>query len=179
MRRIGLGSPSKPSLCYPKYLKLVRIVLIKECHGDTHHALVVARYVFRLSNIDCIVVVKGLIFGRCIMPKQWNVIMALLVIKVSEPAHPFHANELPPLFIPPPTRRFQWIIVRDHKLAITRMDARPQPYLISHNIREHFFACYRIDIANDEKLLAVLHQQRHELPEFRKRRISANDITLL
>lgn len=91
--------------------KLFGVILVHKSDWNAHHPIIVIRYVGCLVDIYCIVVVKGLILFLAVHFVEINFLMALLVVYVCVPPHPFNANEFVPFAVNATSGGVQWIVI--------------------------------------------------------------------
>ena len=83
--------------------------------------------------------------------------MTLFQIEIRVPTNTLDSNKTTPRLVNTATCGIQRVVVGYIKCTVSRMDARTNPNLIVHDKRENLFVRNRVHVADDNKLLSVLH----------------------
>ena len=76
------------------------------------------------------------------------------MIHIGEPAHTFHSNEFPAIFVKPPTGSIQRIFIGYLEFPVAAVDGISHPHLVTLNQRESLFISHSIHVADDDELFA-------------------------
>lgn len=107
--------------------KLVGVVLVQECYRNPHGIIVIRRNVLGFAHFNRVVVVVGGIFFRAVCFVKNQVLVALFIVQVREPAHTFYPNILFTGLVDSTPGSMQGIIVRNAEFPITATDTGTKP----------------------------------------------------
>ena len=105
--------------------------------------------------------------------------MPLPVVEVREPPDALDADEPLAFLVHAARRRLQRIVVRHAELAVAAVDARAEPEPVGLDEGKYFLVRERVDVSDDEELLAVPDELGDVFAEERERRVRDDDIGLL
>lgn len=105
--------------------------------------------------------------------------MPLPVVEVREPPDALDADEPLTFLVHAARRRLQRIVLRHAELAVSAVDARAEPEPVRLDEGEDLLVRERVDVPDDEELLAVLDELGDIFAEERERRVRDDDIGLL
>ena len=158
---------------------MIGIVLVQESIGNTHQAVVIARNLTGLADLDRVEIIVAGVLGRGVCFVERKFFMAIRVVHIGVPPNALDPNEFIAFLINTVACCLKGVVIRHAKFSITAMNALAQPKCSILNQLEYLLIVERIHVPDDKKLLLVLDQLLNVFAEQGEGWIGDDNIRLL